>query len=349
MSVTSFLQTQEFANAAFESMRQHGIPPSPENFTVWFHYHSDTYGDLTRLMDKAIQDGQPFDERQNDDLYARFFGGDQRKITLGAAASTERILQEVLSKISTAKTNVAGYAAFLQDTSQALGGDDGVRNVEALIAGLIEQTGAMQKRNEVLERDLQKSTEEVVILRRDMEAIQRDAQTDGLTNIANRKRFDASLREAVAAAAEDGKPLCLILADIDHFKKFNDLYGHQMGDQVLKLVGRTLRDCIREGDLPARFGGEEFAVILPNADLAEAAEIGDRIRKTIATRRIVRRDSKVELGAITTCIGVALYQKGEPIPALIDRADEALYVAKRTGRNKVVTEEQMGDPDRNVF
>ena len=345
MPATSILQIQEYANAAFESMRQQGIPPTPENFTVWFHFHAGTYGDLNRMVDKYLDSGETFDDTRNETIYARYFGSDPRKKTLGVAAGTERILQDVISKVSTANSNVAGYAAFLRDTSDALGTETAPADVGLLVSGLIDQTRAMQQRNDSLERDLRKSTEEVINLRRDLEATQRDAQTDGLTEIPNRKRFDMTLREAMLQSNANGKPLCLILTDVDHFKKFNDLYGHQMGDQVLKLVGKALRDCVRDGDMPARFGGEEFAVILPDATLPAATVIGDRIRRTIASRRIVRRDSKVELGAITTSVGVALYRKGEPVSALIDRADEALDVAKRTGRNKVVTEEQLNDPE----
>lgn len=349
-TMTSISSVQEHATAAFESMRLHGIGPSPENFTVWYHYHRRTYAELNRVIDALVKSDLSFDEEHNSEIYLRFFGNEVgRQVTLGAAASTERILQQVLERVGAARSNVADYAGFLRDTSDTLQQTEDVGSLAATLSGLIEETARIQQQNEVLERQLQNSSEEITVLRRDLETIQRDAETDGLTGISNRKRFDAALRERAREAAADDKPLCLIFADIDRFKQFNDLYGHQMGDQVLKLVARSLKDSIREGDLPARYGGEEFAVILPDASIEMASEIGERIRRTIASRRIVRRDSKVELGAITLSAGIALYKPGETLASLIDRADEALYVAKRSGRNKVVTEEQLRDPDRNAF
>lgn len=348
--VTSILSIQEHAAAAFESMRQHGVPPSPENFTVWYHYHRRTYAELNRAIEALIKGDPAFDEEHNSEIYVRFFGNEAgRQAALGAAANTERILQQVLEHVGAARSGVADYAGFLRDTSDTLQQTEDVGALAATLSSLIDETARIQQQNEVLEQQLLHSSEEIAVLRRDLETMQRDAETDGLTDIANRKRFDAALRERTREAAADGNPLCLILADIDRFKQFNDLYGHQMGDQVLKLVARSLKDSIREGDLPARYGGEEFAVILPNASIEVAGEIGERIRRTIASRRIVRRDSKVELGAITLSAGIALYTPGETLASLIDRADEALYVAKRSGRNKVVTEEQLSDPDRNVF
>ncbi|KZD12170.1 GGDEF domain-containing protein [Oceanibaculum pacificum] len=333
------------AEAALSSMRERLVPPTPENFQVWFHYHADSYGDLTRLIDGLLRDKAAFDQRRNDELYARFFGGEIQNATLNAAASTEKILQEVLSQIGLANQDAASYAGFLRETASKLEGGVSAQTLPALLSGLFAETKRIQERNEALESRLLNSSEEMSILRRDLETMQRDAQTDGLTGIANRKRFDMEMRRVLREAEETGQPMCLIMLDIDHFKKFNDLYGHQMGDQVLKLVARTMKDCVRAGDLPARFGGEEFSVVLPNAGLAEAADIADRIRRTIASRRIVRRDSKVELGGITLCAGVALWQMGESVSGLIERADEALYVAKRSGRNRVITEEQVRDPD----
>ena len=128
------------------------------------------------------------------------------------------------------------------------------------------------------------------------------------------------------------------MVDIDFFKKFNDNYGHQLGDQVLKLVAKTLTTSVREGDLPARYGGEEFSVVLPNADLEVAREIAERIRKRVGVKKIVKRSTGEDLGNITMSLGIARYDIGESMQELIKRADEALYAAKRTGRNRVLTE-----------
>lgn len=128
------------------------------------------------------------------------------------------------------------------------------------------------------------------------------------------------------------------MVDIDHFKRFNDTHGHQVGDQVLRLVAKTLTDCVRAGDLPARYGGEEFAVVLPKTGIQVARPIAERIRTTLAARKIIRRNTGEGLGGITISIGAALYHPGETPAALVARADSALYAAKRQGRNRLVVE-----------
>jgi diguanylate cyclase len=142
----------------------------------------------------------------------------------------------------------------------------------------------------------------------------------------------------MAKARNAGEPLVLLMVDIDLFKRFNDTHGHQVGDQVLRLVARTLTDCVRGGDLPARYGGEEFAVILPRTTLVNSRPIGERIRTTLAARKIVRRNTGEALGGITVSLGAALYRVGESADTLIQRADSALYSAKKQGRNRLVLE-----------
>jgi diguanylate cyclase len=140
---------------------------------------------------------------------------------------------------------------------------------------------------------------------------------------------------------EKGEPLSVLLIDIDHFKRFNDDFGHGVGDQVLRLMAKVLRERVREIDLPARYGGEELIAILPGADLAACAAVAERIRRTISECQISRRSTGEALPGITVSIGVGEFQFGESMADLIDRCDRALYVAKRSGRNRVVTENEL--------
>ena len=156
-------------------------------------------------------------------------------------------------------------------------------------------------------------------------------------------QFERELRSAAAKAMEDGTTLCLFMADIDHFKTFNDTYGHMVGDQVLRLVGRVLIEAIRPGDLAARFGGEEFVVVLPECRLDEAARIAERIRERIGEKHVVRRSSGDDLGTVTLSLGVTAYQPGEVVGQLIERADTRLYDAKQAGRNRVAVVDGPGD------
>ncbi len=133
-----------------------------------------------------------------------------------------------------------------------------------------------------------------------------------------------------------GEPLMLLLIDIDHFKRVNDTWGHQTGDQVLRLVAATLSSATRAGDFVARYGGEEFAVILPGTRPDAALAVAERVRRSFEGRDIVARTSGKSIGGVTLSAGGAQYDPGEKLADWIERADQALYSAKKGGRNRVM-------------
>jgi diguanylate cyclase (GGDEF)-like protein len=167
--------------------------------------------------------------------------------------------------------------------------------------------------------------------------LKRIAYLDGLTQVANRRRFEQHLESEWRRMARQQTFLAIILADIDYFKGFNDLYGHQAGDNCLRLVARTLsRAARRPGDLVARYGGEEFAVILPGADLQGAETIAEDLRRSIRDRRVAHQGSNIDR-IVTMSLGVASCipsSKGNPA-SLLKQADAALYAAKHGGRDQV--------------
>jgi diguanylate cyclase len=133
----------------------------------------------------------------------------------------------------------------------------------------------------------------------------------------------------------------LLILDIDHFKKFNDTYGHQTGDEVLKLLASTMTKTVKGDDIPARYGGEEFAVILPETDLKGAVHVAEHIRQRISSKKLVNRATNQNLGRITVSIGAASFEFGEPLTDFMKRADQALYKAKGNGRDQVVSQDDM--------
>jgi diguanylate cyclase (GGDEF)-like protein len=146
-------------------------------------------------------------------------------------------------------------------------------------------------------------------------------------------------------AMEDGKPLSLVLLDIDHFKKFNDTYGHLIGDQVIRLIAESLKRNVKGQDTAARYGGEEFAIILPNTLLGNAVMFGNQLRRYIESHKVVSKSGNTTIGKVTASFGVAEFRPGEPVAKLIERADKALYLAKENGRNLVVGEQQLEGND----
>ncbi len=191
------------------------------------------------------------------------------------------------------------------------------------------------QRVRALERQLHASMRKISRLRANLSRYRTESERDELTGLANRRRFVASLRDAVCGAAREAEPFCLMILDIDHFKHFNDTYGHLMGDAVLRIVARTLSDGVRQGDLVARHGGEEFAVVLPGVPLTDAVATAERLREALGNRTVLDPVTGERVANVTCSIGVAAHHTGESGEALLHRCDAALYQAKRNGRDRV--------------
>jgi diguanylate cyclase len=192
-----------------------------------------------------------------------------------------------------------------------------------------------------LEAELRRSLAEVAKLRGKLRDAVQDALTDPLTGLANRRAFDLELG-AVAARVSRSSPAHLVMVDIDHFKRVNDAHGHDLGDEVLRIVGAILLANVRRDSLVARVGGDEFGLLLPQVSLDYAAGVAARVGKRLASRPLVLRGCLEVVERITLSIGVAGCHAGETAARWYARADAALYEAKRTGRNRTSIARSLG-------
>jgi len=230
----------------------------------------------------------------------------------------------------------------LREFTQALekSAGDSLRRRAAAILG---ETDAVAREQRDLQYRLSFTLREIETLRGQLDRAEREARQDPLTGIGNRAQFDGTLQGALLRAGREDQPLSLLMLDMDHFKRFNERHGPAIGDQVLKLVAHLLTQTAREnGGEAARFGGEAFALLLRGCALPRASQIADRLRLQVAGKTVRNRRTGEIFGQVTLSIGVAFYRPGESAAQLVNRADEAVYLAKAEGRNRVVTDDHPG-------
>ncbi len=343
----TFQQSADYARRALTLMGQHQISANPTNFTVWYSHVSGECPNLSKALEVLIATGGKFTAPKNAELYADFFAPSQE---LPLHLMVERIgseLATVLNSLEQAGRNASNYEKFLENATGEVAAWQDEEGVRGMIARLLSQTQAMAQQSLELEKQLQASSSEVAKLRTELDGARREALVDTLTGLGNRKMFDSVLREAAGGAAENGQSLSLLLLDVDHFKKFNDEFGHQIGDQVLKVVAVLLSENIKGQDTAVRYGGEEFAIVLPRTAGCDARKLAENIRQRICEKRLVIRKTGQDLGRISVSIGVAEFTSVEPVSEFVQRADRALYVAKQAGRNRVILAEDL--PKRSLM
>ncbi|MBR0783548.1 GGDEF domain-containing protein [Bradyrhizobium iriomotense] len=322
------------AGRAMRSMAEQRIAPTPVNFAVWYQYFAGSHDDLRNAVDLLIDHNRPFDARTNQNLFETYVAP---QVSAVVADTSERLQTLMGAAKEFLATAIADNHSQMQAISEVA--DQGKSGVDpkALVAQLMNELARAATRATRLEAGFAEKARELDVIRDSLSKSEERARTDTLTGLANRRALDEFLRKA-QVTADWGEPLSVLLLDIDHFKTINDSFGHGVGDQVLRLMAKVLREKVRAQDLPARYGGEELIAVLPGADLATCAEIAEHIRRAIAECTITRRSTGETLPPISVSIGVAQYRSSEAIVDFIERCDRALYLAKGGGRNRVVTE-----------
>jgi diguanylate cyclase len=320
-------------------MRRLGVAPTPRNFTLWFTYRAGADARLGKRMAELLAPGGSLSPDLLDTLYEEYVSaGTSPGRLIEGAAQIEDAARTLIDHIAHCREAADGYGDVLAQCRNLLGADWTQDGLLHAVSTLVAETARAAERNRALQDELTVASTRIARLRQSLTAVRQEAVTDALTGIANRKAFEARLRRLIRAARADRGAISVLLFDIDHFKAFNDAYGHRTGDLVLRLVARVLADTIRGRDCAARYGGEEFAVLLAGAELAAAVTVARQISDRLAATRLM---ADPEHGAckITVSGGVAQHRPGETVAVLVDRADKALYEAKRRGRNQVCAAE----------
>jgi diguanylate cyclase len=340
---------RRWAARAWSEMEDAGVLPVPHNFDLWFTHVSGANPELSRQI-AAILNEQVMTPVALEALRARFPGPkvDADEV-VDRADGIQQAAQAMVDQVAINGEQLRQYGNTLSHWKTELGRNRTLDNLVQAVATLAAETGRASERNRVLEQQLSASSARISRLKDSMADLKREATTDILTGLFNRKALNIRLRRALSEAKADGSPLSVLMLDVDHFKRINDTYGHHGGDLVLRLIGRLLSESVKGRDTSARYGGEEFAVILVGADLKAGASVANQIRLALESKNLVKGRSTDNSHKVTVSIGVAQFRPNETAASLLERADVAMYQAKQLGRNRVCapqeTDRQWPDPD----
>lgn len=336
-------RTMAFAELALGQIRSLRQTAIPRNYEIWYVYATGYNSQLNQVINETLARNGKLTEADLEQIYETYLSHlktTDRIDKVGARVIGE--IDDVMKLIGDALGMSASYNASLSGATERLAKAVGREQIMKIVDTLVKTTHEMRDTTKALEDRLALSKTEITNLQHSLEAIRAESLTDPLTGLGNRKYFDRSLETAVATAFDTGEPLSLLMFDIDYFKSFNDSYGHLTGDQVLRLVGMSLKQSIKGQDITARYGGEEFAVVLPDTALRQALTVADHIRRAVMSKELKKKSTGEILGRVTISVGVSMLKAGDDTDSLIERADACLYAAKRAGRNRVVCE---ADPE----
>ncbi|TYC50364.1 diguanylate cyclase [Rhodobacterales bacterium] len=335
-------RTINYGESAISYIKKNTLPAYPRSYELWYTYSAGYNQGLNRAVNDTIKTDGRINTEQMLSLYGRFLSptrlGD-RLDEVGSKVSKE--VEDLVDTLKLSADATSDYGTALEKAGEKIKSIKDPKKLQACVSHLVKSTHNAVTSNRQLENQLRESKKHIENLQSSLEAIRYESLTDELTTLNNRKHFENSIDRIVEQSRVSDRGFALLFTDIDHFKSFNDTYGHQTGDQVLRLVALAVKQNIKSLDIACRYGGEEFAIILPNVGLDQAAKIGERIRHAVMSKELVKRSTSENLGRVTISVGIAIFRTGDTPHSIVARADRALYLAKDAGRNVVRTEDDL--------
>lgn len=335
----SYDRTVHIVRNAIPRMSELKIPITPSNYAVWYEYLSESNLDLRAEMDTLLGRGQPITDGEMRALYERYLEERSDKVQYAKKALSQ-VVHALMTHIDQADGHFSSFSGELNEVATQLSGEISPDGLNRLIDRAVRATNGALERGAEMKQRFSRLAEEMQQVRSELARSQEEARLDALTGVNNRLAFQEELEALIASAGEGSHAPCLLLVDIDFFKKVNDTYGHLGGDYVLQVVAQEIRASVRGRDVVARYGGEEFAVLLRDTPRSGCQAVAENVRLHVGRALI---ELPPELGfeqpvMVTVSVGGACYREGESSESLVDRADRALYESKQNGRNRVTWE-----------
>ncbi|MEZ8100758.1 GGDEF domain-containing protein [Vibrio bivalvicida] len=336
MTDNDFKKSTDNLKRAVPLMMKNHVAATPANYALWYTYVDNAIPQLNRELDSVLENYGICPPAAGEQLYNNYVASRSETDMRELRNSIEILVNEVASSMSDTLSDTSQFSQMIDKSfdnlerveDQAMSMDE----VMTVIRQLVTESREIRHSTRFLNNQLETASKEISLLKTQLAEVQQDALFDGLTSLYNRRAFDND----ISTLCRSEQKMCLVLADIDHFKSFNDTYGHLFGDTVIKGIARRLQLGCRDGIQAYRFGGEEFALIVPNKSLRIARQFAESLRRTIEKLSIKDRRTSQQVGNITISMGVAELQPSEAAESLIERADKLLYEAKDLGRNRVM-------------
>ena len=334
-------QANSLSDQAMELIERIGALRVPRNFQLFFEYAEGTNQNLVEAVDALLSNDAKPSPSELDLLFDNHLSDSTECDKLGEMGERlGREIRDAMDVVHEAATSTDSFSDSVSSAEAELGDFTDPERIRVAVASLVQVTRQMTEHSAELKSKLSSSVEQIEELKDALEHVRLESQKDALTGVANRKCFEQTLHNEIERAQVSGDPLSLCMVDLDHFKQFNDSYGHRAGDAALRVVASIFDHNVRDYDLVARYGGEEFALIMPNAQRETAIKVSTRICKALSSKQIVKRSTGERLGNISVSVGVAQLRGDDTSDSFIERADAALYEAKRAGRNRVLPERE---------
>jgi diguanylate cyclase len=329
-------RAQEIARLVLPMMTRLNIPMNPINYALWYEYHLGRSEELVKALDRIESGIDAYDPEKARAMFLRYVATPGVETLEKVEAEVCRLLADIVQIVVDAGLDLTKYSAVLSSCSKRLESADDLRDIRKVVRSILDDTRAMSDSNRAIAGTLKSRAEEIDLLRAELDKVRQEAVKDPLTGLANRRAFDERLAESLDDTLQQLKNICLMMIDIDHFKEINDKHGHQIGDKILQFIALVLKKNFKGKDLVARFGGDEFAVIVENAPRAGVMHVAETIRQQVEASHLKRTDTGEPLGTVTVSVGYDCIRPDDTPARVLARADKALYEAKQQGRNKVM-------------
>ena len=332
----SFVESTACLKKAVPLMIKYQIPTTPTNYALWYTYVAQTNPQLNAALDSTLAKNGACSPLSSDLLYHEHLASQTERDMDTMKQSLEAMVTELDTSMQDTLNGTGNFQSVLDKSFNKLlkFEDEGlsIEETVALVRELVKGANDIRQSTSFFRNQLTDAEKEIAELKQHLEKSRAEAYHDALTGILNRRAFDEELRHLL----EQGNPFCLIILDVDRFKKINDEFGHQFGDQVLKAIARRVEDGCKPPYQGFRIGGEEIAVLLPGTTMAVARQFAESLRRAVEKLIVMDRKTGQRFNSVTASFGVTAYQSGDGYAEIMRRADDQLYHAKDLGRNRVM-------------